>query len=151
MKMNSPLINADERRYLHSELTERIIGEFYEVYNELGYGFLESVYETAMYNALLDKGFQVQRQAPVPVWFRGKQIGNFCADLVVNHSVILELKAARALEPAHISQLLNYLRATSMEVGLVLNFGPRPNVRRLAFGNERKKISVHQRLSAANK
>lgn len=143
--MDSPQINADERRYAHSELTERIIGVFYEVYNELGYGFVESVYETAMYKALREKGFNVQRQVAVPVWFRGEQIGNFCADLVVDDTVILELKAAQALDAAHIAQLLNYLRATHIEVGLLLNFGKRPNIRRLAFSNERKKISVHQR------
>jgi GxxExxY protein len=141
--MSMPLINADERRYAHSELTERIIGVFYEVYNELGYGFVESVYESAMCIALRSKGLAVERQLPVPVWFRGQQIGNFYADLVVNQSVILELKAARALEPNHISQLLNYLRATAIEVGLVLNFGPRPSVRRLLFTNDRKNISVH--------
>ncbi len=137
-------MDTDEQKYAHSELTESIIGTFYEVYNELGHGFLESVYETAMCIALRSKGLTVERQCAVPVWFRGEQIGNFCADLVVNKSVILELKAARTLEPAHIAQLLNYLRATTIEVGLVLNFGPRANVRRLLFTNDRKKISVHQ-------
>jgi GxxExxY protein len=136
---NSPLINTDEHRYAHSELTQIIIGTFYEVYNELGYGFIESVYESALCIALRTKGLRVERQFPVPVWFRGEQIGSFFADLVVNKSVILELKAARALEPAFIAQLLNYLRATPVEVGLILNFGPRPNVRRLLFTNDRKK------------
>jgi GxxExxY protein len=142
-----PLINADRRRYDHSKLTEKIIGAFYEVYNELGHGFLESVYESAMYIVLLERGFDVKRQFAVSVWFRGKQIGNYCADLVVNDSVIVELKAAHALDPAHIAQLLNYLRATDIEIGLLLNFGPHPSVRRLAFSNSRKKIkiSVHQR------
>jgi GxxExxY protein len=143
--MNSPLINADERRYAHSELTEKIIGVFYEVYNELGYGFIESVYESAMYKALREKNFRVERQVAIPVWFRDEPIGNFCADLIVDGTVILELKAAHALDTAHIAQLLNYLRATRIEVGLLLNFGHRPNVRRLVFSNERKKISVHQR------
>jgi GxxExxY protein len=143
--MNSPLINAEERRYPHSELTERIIAVFYEVYNELGYGFIESVYETAMSKALRDRGILVERQVAVPVWFRDEQIGNFCADLVVDGTVVLELKAAHALDAAHVAQLLNYLRATRMEVGLLFNFGQRPNIRRLVFSNERKKISVHQR------
>jgi GxxExxY protein len=136
-------MNTDQHRYAHSELTEGLIGTFYEVYNELGFGFVESVYEIAMCIALRSKGFTVERQSPVPVWFRGQQIGNFFADLVVNQSVILELKAARALEPSHIAQVLNYLRATAIEVGLVLNFGPRPSVRRLLFTNDRKNISVH--------
>ena len=142
---NTPLLDTEERRYPHSELTERIIRVFYEVYNELGHGFVESVYETAMYKALREHAFLVQRQVAIPVWFRGEQIGSFCADLVVNDAVILELKAAHALDPAHIAQLLNYLRATHIEVGLLLNFGQRPNIRRLVFANERKKISVHQR------
>ena len=138
-EIDSPLIHTDEHRYPQSELTQRIIRTFFQVYNELGYGFLESVYENAMCIALKGEGFSVERQCPVPVWFRGEQIGNFCADIVVNNSVILELKAARALEPAFIAQLLNYLRATSIELGLVLNFGPQPSVRRLLFTNDRKK------------
>lgn len=149
MRTELPLINADERRYLHSSLTDGIIGTFYDVYNELGHGFLESVYEEAMYRALCQRGFHVGRQIAVPVWFRGEQIGEFRADLLVEHAVIVELKSARALEPAHEAQLLNYLRATEIEVGLLLNLGPRPVVRRLAFSNERKKISVDQRESAA--
>lgn len=135
----SPLINTDEHRYAHSELTQIITGTFYEVHNEPGFGFLESVYETALCIALRSKGLTVERQCPVPVWFRGEQIGSYCADLIVNQSVILELKAARAVEPSHIAQLLNYLRATEVELGLVLNFGPRPTVRRLLFTNDRKK------------
>ncbi|MBZ5630009.1 MAG: GxxExxY protein [Acidobacteriia bacterium] len=132
-------MNKDEHGYAHSELTQVIIGTFYEVYNELGFGFVESVYETALSIALRAKGLKVERQCPVPVWFRGEQIGSFFADLIVNGSVILELNAARALEPSHIAQLLNYLRATTIEVGLVLNFGPRASVRRLLFTNDRKK------------
>lgn len=145
MKTIEPLIHADERRYAHSGLTEQIIAVFYEVYNELGYGFLESVYEEAMYRALCSHRLNARRQAPIPVWFRGEQIGDFRADLIVSDSVLIELKAARAFEPAHEAQLLNYLRATTIEVGLLLNFGPRPQIRRLAFSNERKKISVYQR------
>jgi GxxExxY protein len=95
--------------------------------------------------ALREKGIEVKQQVAVPVWFRGEQVGNFVADIVVANAVMLELKAARALDTTHIAQLLNYLRATRIEVGLLLNFGHRPNVRRLVFSNERKKISVHQR------
>ncbi len=144
-KTLQPQINTDERRYLHSELTERVIGAFYEVYNELGYGFLESVYEEALYKVLISHGLRAERQVPTPVWFRGERLCDFYADLLVNRSLLVELKAVRVLEPSHEAQLLNYLRATPIEVGLLLNFGPRPLVRRMVFSNDRKKISVGQR------
>jgi GxxExxY protein len=145
--MHSPQMNADERRYKHSELTEQIIGIFYEVYNELGAGFLEKVYEEAMAIAFQERSLQFEKQ--VPVWFHGHQIGSYDADLVVGGVVLVELKACKTLESAHEAQLLHYLRSTEIEVGLLLNFGPRPQVKRLAFENERKKISVHLRSSAA--
>jgi GxxExxY protein len=119
-------------------LTGRIIGAFYEVYNELGQGFLASVYEKALAVALAMGGLRVGRQVPIPVWFRGHQVGDFRADLLVEDVVILELKADRVLEPVHEAQLLNYLRATAIEVGLLLNFGPQPQVKRLVFDNSRK-------------
>ncbi len=131
--------------YKHKEVTERIIGVFYEVYNELGHGFLESVYEEALSSALTETGLAVQRQLPVPVWFRGRKIADFRADLLVNNSVLVEIKAARTLDQSHEAQLLNYLRATPIEVGLLLNFGARPSVRRFAFENERKNICVDLR------
>ncbi|HKD82215.1 MAG TPA: GxxExxY protein [Candidatus Angelobacter sp.] len=130
-------------------MTEQIIGVFYEGYNDLGFGFLEKVYEDAMAIALKEHGLTVQQQVPVPVWFHGQTIGTYDADLVVNGIVLLELKECRALDSSHEAQLLHYLRSTEIEVGLLLNFGPRPQVRRFAFENERKKISVHQRKSAA--
>lgn len=144
-----PQMNAEERRYLHADLTEKIIAVFYEVYTELGYGFLESVYEQAMFIALNDRGLGVKRQAAVPVWFRAHKIGDFQADLIVNGVVVVELKAARNLDSSHEAQLLNYLRATELELGLLLNFGPGPGIRRPAYSNERKTISVHLRSSAA--
>lgn len=133
-------MNADERRYENQELTEEIIGVFFEVYNELGPGFLESVYESSMAIALCGAGLEVTAQSLVPVYFRGVLVGEFRADLVVNRSVLLELKAARAIEPAFEAQVLNYLRATPIEVGLLLNFGPRPEVRRFAYSNARKRV-----------
>jgi GxxExxY protein len=145
---NQPQMNADERRYKHQELTQTIIGVFYEVYNELGFGFLEKIYEEAMARVLRAKGSEVQQQAAVPVWFRGEKIGSYEADVVVAKSVLVELKACKALDSSHEAQLLHYLRSTEIEIGLLLNFGPRPTVRRLAFDNERKKISVHLRKSA---
>ena len=124
----------------HSDLTEKIIGVFYDVYNELGHGFLESTYAEALVVALEQSGLSVAREVPVPVWFRGRKVGQYYADLIVEGLVLLELKAARTLESAHEAQLLHYLRATEVEVGLLLNFGMRPQFRRLLFDNGRKKI-----------
>ncbi len=124
----------------HRELTEKIIAVFYHVYNQLGYGFLESVYEEWLTIALCEAGLGVEWQVPVAVWFRGQSIGQFRADVLVSASVLVEVKSARALEAAHEAQLLHYLRSTEIEIGLLLNFGPGPQVRRLLFDNERKKI-----------
>jgi len=110
---------------------------------------LESVYEQALAIALAQAGMKVERQVAVAVWFRGQQIGDFRADMVVDRSVLLELKAARTIDQAHEKQLLNYLRATDIEVGLLLNFGVRAQFRRLVYENERKKIRVDPRASAA--
>jgi GxxExxY protein len=125
---------------MHSDLTEKIIGVFYDVYNELGHGFLESTYAEALTVALEEIGLGAAREVPVPVWFRGRKVGQYYADLIVDGVVLLELKAARTLESAHEAQLLHYLRATDIEVGLLLNFGLRPQFRRLLFDNARKKI-----------
>ena len=133
-------MNADTRGLKHKQLTETIIGVFYEVYNELGHGFLESVYEKAFEVALTAKGLDVCCQIAVPVWFRGRRVGDFTADLLVERSVLLELKAVRTLDSAHEAQLLNYLRATEIEVGLLFNFGIKPEFKRLAFENSRKKV-----------
>jgi GxxExxY protein len=124
----------------HSDLTEKIIGVFYDVYNELGHGFLESTYAEALVVALEESGLKTAREVPVPVWFRGRKVGQYYADLIVDGAVLLELKAARTLDSAHEAQLLHYLRATEVEVGLLLNFGLRPQFRRLLFDNDRKKI-----------
>jgi GxxExxY protein len=132
----------DPANYKHQELTEAIIRAFYEVYNELGHGFLESVYEEAMFRVLKANGIAAQRQSPLPVWFRGEPIGDFRAVLAVAGSVIVELKAAKALEPVHETRLLNYLRASDVEVGLLLSFGPTPKIKRLVFANEKKHLRV---------
>jgi GxxExxY protein len=124
----------------HYELTDKIIGVFYDVYNELGQGFLESTYAEALLLALEESGLRATREVSVPVWFRNRKVGQYYADVVVEGVVLLELKAARSLESAHEAQLLHYLRATEIEVGLLLNFGLRPQFRRLLFDNERKKI-----------
>jgi GxxExxY protein len=146
-------MNADQSRikseFAQSALTDKVLGIYYDVYNELGFGFLESVYAKAMAVALKGAGLHVDTETSIAVWFRDHQVGDFRADLVVEGSLLLELKAVRALEAAHEAQTLNYLRATRLEVALLLNFGPKPQIRRLAFDNQRKKISVSQRSSAA--
>lgn len=134
----------------HEKLTETIIGIFYDVYNELGYGYLESVYETCMEIALTEAGLQVARQQPIPVWFRGQKVGDYFADLVVNELVILELKAARSLDTSHESQLLHYLKATTAEIGMLLNFGERQQFKRLLFDNLRKQIGENPCKSVAS-
>ncbi len=121
-------MNTDKRGFLHSRVTEKILGAFFDVYNELGFGFLESVYVESLAIDLRAQGLQVDREMSVPVWFRNQLVGTFRADLVVERVVIVELKAARALDPSHEAQLLNYLRATEIEVGLLLNFGPRTSI-----------------------
>ncbi|MBV9211897.1 MAG: GxxExxY protein, partial [Acidobacteria bacterium] len=142
-----PQINADFRGLKHGELTQKIIGVFFEVYNELGCGFLESVYEKSLEVALTSAGLNVHRQIQIPVWFRGQKVGDFTADILVNECVLLELKAVRTLDAAHEAQLLNYLRATDIEVGLLLNFGLKPEFKRLVFDNPRKQIRENPRLS----
>jgi len=125
-------------QFRHSALTKDIIGTFYEVYNELGYGFLESVYENSLCIELRDRGYEVFQRIAIPVLFRGRQVGDFYADILVNKLILLELKTARSIDQAHIAQLLNYLKATQIEVGLLLNFGPKPEFKRVTFGNDRK-------------
>lgn len=136
------------RTYLHQQLTKRIIGAFYEVYNELGFGFLESVYEKALALVLEQTGVKVSAQVPITVSFRGSDVGTFRADLVVEDVVIVELKAATALDKVHETQLLNLLRSTDIEVGLLLNFGREPQIKRFVFTNKEKN-SAHLRLSVA--
>jgi GxxExxY protein len=122
----------------HSDITELIIKGFYQVYNELGYGFLEKAYENAMVIALRDSGLTVAQQSPINVFFRGEVIGKYESDLVVNDLVIVELKAVRTLSPDHEAQLLNYLKAAVYEVDLLLNFGAKAEFKRKAFDNGRK-------------
>ena len=117
----------------HGDLTERIIGTFYDVYNKLGYGFLESVYENAMVIALNNAGLECVKQAPIEVHFEGQIVGDFRADILVEDKVIVELKAVNAISDVHIAQTLNYLKATEIEVALILNFGPKAEFKRLFF------------------
>ena len=131
-------MNAEGCVYRHAELTRRIIGVFFQVYRELGYGFLESVYRSAMTVALTEAGLAVEREVELQARFRGRSVGTFRADLLVQGAVLVELKAARAIDSSHLAQLLNYLRCTVIETGLLLNFGPTPKIRRLILDNNRK-------------
>ena len=124
---------------LQEDLTRRIIGAFFEVYKRLGGGFAESVYEEALARELEEGGMAVDRQAQIPVHYRGEPVGRFRSDIVVNDAVLIEIKAREELYSVHRAQLLNYLRATSLEIGLLFNFGPRPQFKRLVFSNSRKK------------
>lgn len=134
-------MNTQERevRGKQDDLTQKIIGVFYDVYNELGSGFLECVYREAMRLALSQADLTVACEVPIPVEFRGTVIGIFRADLIVNDAVLIELKACEALAREHESQTLHYLKATRIEVALLMNFGPTPRFKRLMMDNELKK------------
>ena len=117
---------------LHKEITERIIEACYEVANELGAGFLESVYEKALLVALGEKGIDAASQVPMAVSFRGQNVGEFFADIIVESKIVVEVKAVKRLLPEHSAQVINYLKATGMEVGLLVNFGgPKVEIKRL--------------------
>jgi len=129
---------------LNSDLTDAILKTFCDVYNELGYGFLEKVYQNSMYLELSAKGFKVEAQKQIKVLYKGTEVGEYYADLVIDEIVILELKAADVIVKEFEWQLLNYLRSTDMEVGLLLNFGKKPEFVRRVFENSRK-IRIHPR------
>jgi GxxExxY protein len=142
-------MEKESSKLLHSELTQQILGVYYDVYNEIGHGFLESVYSNCMYAAFNTAKIPVQREVPIPVYFRGQDVGQFKADLVVRDCVLIELKAVQNPDRCHEAQVMNYLRATELEVGLLLNFGSsKPEFRRIVFENSNKKIRVHPRKSA---
>ena len=123
----------------HRDITDKILHAFFKVvYPQLGYGFLEKVYENAMVIALTAMGLKVQQQVKISVYFQEQIVGEYFADLLVEDVVIVEFKAASLLLLEHEAQLLNYLRATPYEVGLLLNFGPKPTFARKAYDNERK-------------
>jgi GxxExxY protein len=126
----------------HHELTEKIIAAFYHVYNALGYGFLESVYQKAMLIELQKQNLAVQPHLAVCVYYEGQSVGEFFPDLVVEDLVIVELKGVKVLATEHEAQLLNYLNATRFEVGLLLNFGPKPQIKRKIFDNQMKKYHL---------
>lgn len=126
----------------HSDLTDKIIKAYYDVYNQLGYGFLEKVYENALLIELRKKGLFCVAQLPIEVFYEEQKVGQYFADILVEDSVILEIKAAESLVEEHEAQLINYLKATELEIGLLLNFGKKPEFKRKIFSNENK-ISVN--------
>lgn len=128
-----------DNKYLHQEITNKIISAFYTVYNVLGYGFLEKVYENSLEIELKKIGLKVEKQFPIDVFYNNNNVGKYFADLVVEDKVILELKAAENLCQEHEFQLINYLKATDFEIGLLLNFGKRPEFKRKIFSNNFKK------------
>jgi len=123
------------------ELTGKIINKFYKVYNALGYGFIERIYHNAMILELVGDDLSVDTEKPITVHYEGRVVGAFCADLVVENRVIVELKAKERLIEAHEAQLTNYLRATEIEIGLLLNFGKSPEFKRKFFSNANKNLS----------
>ncbi len=123
---------------LHKNITDKIIRAFYNVYNELGFGFLEKVYERSMVIELRNMGLECESQKKIDVYYKNKNVGDYYADIIVENKVIVELKAAEGIIKEHEAQLLNYLKATNIEVGLLLNFGNKPKFQRLIFENEFK-------------
>ncbi|VXB34961.1 GxxExxY protein [Flavobacterium sp. 9R] len=130
---------------LHRGITEAILKVYYEVYNELGSGFLEKVYQNAMYFELKEKGFKVEAQKQIKVYFKKQLVGEYFSDLLVEDKVIVELKAIEMLMDVHMAQIMNYLKATEIEVGLLLNFGEEPEFKRVIYTNDRKVNLKNQR------
>jgi GxxExxY protein len=132
------------KNYPLQELTKSIIGIYYDVYNELGYGFLEKVYHRAMIIELNKNGYEVEHEKKIEVFYKNEVVGIYIPDLIINKAVILELKCVEYLIEAHENQLINYLKATDCEVGLVLNFGKDPQFRRKIFTNDLKKRNKYK-------
>ncbi|MFK5879556.1 MAG: GxxExxY protein [Flavobacteriaceae bacterium] len=130
-----------KENYKHSDITDKIINCFYKVYNTLGYGFLEKVYENALFLELRNLGLYVEKQKQIKVFYENEKVGEYYADLIVSELVIVELKATETLCEEHEYQLINYLKATEIEVGLLLNFGKNPELKRKVFSNETTKKS----------
>ena len=124
---------------LHKDTTDIILKSFYKVYNNLGYGFLEKVYENALLYELRNQGLDCEKQKPIKVYYEQIQVGEYYADIIVNECIILELKASESIAEEHEFQLINYLKATEIEIGLLLNFGKNPEFKRKIFTNKKKK------------
>ncbi len=127
---------------LHAEITDKIISAFYIVYNTLGYGFLEKVYENSLVIELKQAGLNVLQQQNIRVYYENQVVGDYFADIIVNDQVILEIKTAEGLREENRAQLINYLKATDKEIGLLLNFGKTAEFKRVIFTNDRKEIKT---------
>jgi GxxExxY protein len=123
---------------LHQSITNTILKVYYEVYNELGHGFLEKVYQNAMYFELKARGLKVESQKEIKVYFKQQLVGEYYSDLILENKVIIELKATEVLMNAHVAQTINYLKATPIEIGMLLNFGSEPEFKRLIYTNNKK-------------
>lgn len=123
---------------LHKPITDGILKVHFDVYNHLGYGFLEKVYKNAMCFELKEKGYKVEIEKPIKVYYKEQLVGEYYADLVVEDKVIVELKATQLIMNVHVAQTINYLKATPIEVGLLLNFGEEPEFKRLIYTNDKK-------------
>ena len=130
--------------YLHQQLTDQAIKAFYKVYNTLGFGFLERVYQNALFIELRNLGLQCETQKQIKVNYEGYEVGIYYPDIIVNDLLILELKAAESVVEEQQLQLINYLKATEIEIGLLLNFGKKPEIRRKIFTNDKKKLNINQ-------
>jgi GxxExxY protein len=142
-------MNADKARFQgkHHDVTHAILDAYFDICNVLGSGFLESVYHAALVSALTQAGLKAASQSPIPIYYRGRIIADFRADLIVEDKVLVELKAIQALDQSHMKQVLNYLKATPIEVALLLNFGTKPEFKRIVMDNEFKEIRVAPRES----
>ncbi|WP_339657954.1 GxxExxY protein [Flavobacterium frigidarium] len=129
---------------LHKKITEDIIRIYFDIYNQLGYGFLEKIYQNAMFFELKKQGYNVKAQTPIKVYLNGQLLGEYYSDLLVEDKVIVELKACDLLMTPHVAQLINYLKATEIEVGLLLNFGEKAEFKRIIYTNDRKKNLKNQ-------
>ena len=129
---------------LHKKITDAVLKAYYDVYNQLGYGFLEKVYQNTMYFELQSLGYKVEAQKQIRVYFKNQLVGEYYADLLIENKIIVELKACELLMNVHIAQLMNYLKATEIEVGLLLNFGEEAEFKRIIYTNDRKKNLKNQ-------
>ncbi|WP_290588945.1 GxxExxY protein [Arenimonas sp. SCN 70-307] len=144
-------MGADKSELLDGELTEKVIGAFFAVYNELGSGFLEQVYENALSICLRELGLSVLQQTAVDVYFRGNRVGEYRADLIVDGRLLVEVKVATTISPAHEAQLVNYLKATGLPIGLLLNFGPHPQFKRRIHSGRNPLLSAPIRPNPRSK
>ena len=134
--------NADKTNFLFGDLSQLIIGCFYRVYDRLGFGFLEVVYRNALAKEFKKAGIAFEREVSIDVWYDGDQIGHFRADFLIEGRIILEVKASQSLSDADRKQLLNYLRGSQVEVGMLLHFGPKPVHQRMVYSNSNKRVCL---------